>query len=70
MYDKRHLHRCEVERRLCITGRRSTQSDASVRVLTAHYFPAAVMDQKLVDNRRVFHTPRAFDAAVNFKSFE
>jgi len=53
MCDKRHLHRRVVERRLCITGCRSTQSDAYCRSVDGTLLPA-VMDQILVDNRELF----------------
>jgi len=41
MCDKRHLHRCVIERQLCISRRRSTQSDAYRRSVHSTLHPCS-----------------------------
>ena len=57
-----------MERHLCITRRRSTQS-AAYRASVDGTLLLAVMDQIFVDNRD-FYPPPALGAAVNFNSLQ
>jgi len=41
----------------------------TAQLLTAHYLHAVVMDQIFIENR-IFYTPPALDATVNFNSLQ